>query len=160
MDVLPVTSPNKDINNANLLRPWLLKVKRKDPPVSKHSYLCSKPALFWRLFYSVCGRKRASQLQDSVFHRRKSQSGKLPFITQLHMKQQRITSACNLTYKELPYFKIYSNNSARVALLTWISQLWIHCSLFFCLFEVVSPLFLLVPKGLASGLKAFCEVSY
>ena len=53
MDVLPeVTDLNiqncrgilsfKDINNANLLRPWLLKVKRKDPPVSKHSYLSSE----------------------------------------------------------------------------------------------------------------------
>ena len=30
------------INNAKLLRTWLLKMKRKDPPVSKHSYLCSE----------------------------------------------------------------------------------------------------------------------
>ena len=30
------------INNAKLLRTWLLKMKRKDPPVSKHSYLCSQ----------------------------------------------------------------------------------------------------------------------
>jgi len=30
------------INNAKLLRTWLLKMKREDPPVSKHSYLCSE----------------------------------------------------------------------------------------------------------------------
>ena len=30
------------INNAMLLRTWLLRIKRKDPPVSKHSYLCSE----------------------------------------------------------------------------------------------------------------------
>ncbi|PFX24400.1 uncharacterized protein LOC111331706 [Stylophora pistillata] len=30
------------INNAKLLRTWLLRMKRKDPPVSKHSYLCSQ----------------------------------------------------------------------------------------------------------------------
>ena len=30
------------INNAKLLRTWLRKMKRKDPPVSKHSYLCSQ----------------------------------------------------------------------------------------------------------------------
>ena len=30
------------INNAKLLRTWLLKIKIKDPPVSKHSYLCSE----------------------------------------------------------------------------------------------------------------------
>ena len=30
------------INNAKLRRAWLLKMKRKDPPVSKHSYLCSQ----------------------------------------------------------------------------------------------------------------------
>ena len=28
------------INNAKFLRTWLRKMKRKDPPVSKHSYLC------------------------------------------------------------------------------------------------------------------------
>ena len=51
MDVLTeLTSPNVQncrgilypINNAKLLRTWLLKMKRKDPPVSKHSYLCSE----------------------------------------------------------------------------------------------------------------------
>ncbi|XP_068671355.1 THAP domain-containing protein 3-like [Montipora foliosa] len=41
-----VTSPNVQtlpVNNATCkLRTWLLKIKRKDPPVSKHSYLCSE----------------------------------------------------------------------------------------------------------------------
>ena len=45
-------------------------------------------------------------------------------------------STCNLMYKELPYFKIYSNNSARVALLTWFSQLCVPALrqffLYFC----------------------------
>jgi len=30
------------VNNAKLLRTWLLKIKRRDPPVSKHSYICSE----------------------------------------------------------------------------------------------------------------------
>lgn len=30
------------MNNAKHLRTWLLRIKRKDPPVSKHSYLCSQ----------------------------------------------------------------------------------------------------------------------
>jgi len=30
------------INNAKLLLTWLLKMKRKDPPVSKYSHLCSE----------------------------------------------------------------------------------------------------------------------
>ena len=29
-------------NAIKLLRTWLLKMKRKDPPVSKHFYLCSQ----------------------------------------------------------------------------------------------------------------------
>ena len=112
------------------LRPWLLKVKRKDPPVSKHSYLCSEH-FSEDCFIRCVGGRRHLNCKIQFFTGGKSQSGKLPFIAQLHMRQQRVKSTCNLTYKELPYFKIYSNYSARVALLTWFSQLCVHCSLFF-----------------------------
>ena len=48
------------INNAKLLRTWLLKMKRKDPPVSKHSYLCSQH-FSEDFFYALCGRKTISE---------------------------------------------------------------------------------------------------
>ena len=137
----------KDINNANLLRPWLLKVKRKDPPVSKHSYLCSEH-FSEDCFIRCVGGRRHLNYKIQFFTAGKAKAENLPFIAQLHMGQQRVKLRCNLMYKELPHYKIYSNNSARVALLTitWFSQLCVHCSLFFfACFEVVSPLFLLVP---------------
>ena len=135
-------------------------MKRKDPPESKHSYLCSEH-FSEDCFIRCVGGSRHLNYKIQFFTAGKAKAEKLPFIAQLHMRQQRVKSTCNLTYKELPYFKIFSNNSAIVALLTWFSQLCRHCSLFFfACFEVVSPPFLLVPKELASGLKALGEVSY
>ena len=117
---------------ANLLRTWLLKVKRKDPPVSKHSYLYSEH-FSEDCFIRCVGGRRHLNYKIQFFTWGKAKAKKLPFIAQLHMRQQRVKSTCNLTCKELPYFRIYSTNSARVALLTWFSQLCLHCSLFFCL---------------------------
>ena len=118
----------KDINNANLLRPWLLKVKRNDPPVSKHSYIYSEHFSEDCFIWCVGGRRHLN-CKIQFFTGGKAKA----FFAQLHMRPQRVKSTCTLTYKELPYFKIYSKNSARVALLTWFSQLCVHCSLFFCL---------------------------
>ena len=52
-----LTWPSLPINNAKLLRTWLLKIKRKDPPVSKHSYLCS-PHFSEDCFMCCVGGKR------------------------------------------------------------------------------------------------------
>ena len=44
------------VNNAKL-RTWLLKIKRKDPPVSKHSYLCREHFSEYCFMWCVGGKR-------------------------------------------------------------------------------------------------------